>query len=220
PQAVLAYLARYTHRVTSAPEPVEDRPGPGHLFSRLPNCRHTRVDANRISQVPRRSVLCLCPGPRPRPDRRSRGQWRYRRCCPRSNDSEGSSKKNHIEANHAASAPAAYASRATLPPPPQGSLPAGWLAFAGRESNPLDRYERFQLMSSPFPGLTLTLHPALHASCLAERLPWHSPLRPVGELPHEGRDADTSGRADPPVGAGARPGKARDAHRCCDICRT
>ena len=28
-------------------------------------------------------------------------------------------------------------------------------AFAGRESNPLDRYERFQLMSSSSPGLTL-----------------------------------------------------------------
>jgi hypothetical protein len=26
----------------------------------------------------------------------------------------------------------------------QGLLPAGWLAFAGRASNPLDRYERFQ----------------------------------------------------------------------------
>src|SRR5580658_2940939 len=44
----------------------------------------------------------------------------------------------------AASAPAAYASRMVLPPPMQGSLPAGWLAFTGRESNPLDRVERFQ----------------------------------------------------------------------------
>jgi hypothetical protein len=26
-----------------------------------------------------------------------------------------------------------------LPPPMQSSLPAGWLAFTGRESNPLDR---------------------------------------------------------------------------------
>ena len=30
-------------------------------------------------------------------------------------------------------------------------------AFAGRESNPLGRNERFQFMSSPFPGLTLSL---------------------------------------------------------------
>ena len=40
----------------------------------------------------------------------------------------------------------------------QDSLPAGWLAFAGRESNPLDRGERFPsyCISSPFPGLILT----------------------------------------------------------------
>jgi hypothetical protein len=25
-------------------------------------------------------------------------------------------------------------------------LPTGWLAFVGKESNPLDRYERFQLV--------------------------------------------------------------------------
>ena len=33
----------------------------------------------------------------------------------------------------------------------QGSLPAGWLAFTGRESNPLDRDERFQITFS-FPS--------------------------------------------------------------------
>jgi hypothetical protein len=58
----------------------------------------------------------------------------------------------------AASAPAAYASRMVLPPPMQSSLPAGWLAFTGRESNPLDRFERFQItFSFPFPGLLLAL---------------------------------------------------------------
>ena len=58
----------------------------------------------------------------------------------------------------AASAPAAYASRMVLPPPLQSSLPAGWLAFTGRESNPLDRFERFQIIFSfPFPGLLLAL---------------------------------------------------------------
>ena len=58
----------------------------------------------------------------------------------------------------AASAPAAYASRMMLPPPLQSSLPAGWLAFTGRESNPLDRFERFQItFAFPFPGLLLAL---------------------------------------------------------------
>ena len=58
----------------------------------------------------------------------------------------------------AASTPAAYASRVMLPPPLQSSLPAGWLASTGRESNPLDRFERFQIIFSfPFPGLLLAL---------------------------------------------------------------
>jgi len=33
----------------------------------------------------------------------------------------------------------------------QGSLPVGWLTFTGRESNPLDRYERFQLVLTIIP---------------------------------------------------------------------
>ena len=34
----------------------------------LPPC--SRVDASGTSQVPRQSILCLCPGPGPRPNRR------------------------------------------------------------------------------------------------------------------------------------------------------
>ena len=37
----------------------------------------------------------------------------------------------------------------------QGSLPAGWLAFTGRELNPLDRDKRFQTIPSSFSGLGL-----------------------------------------------------------------
>ena len=38
----------------------------------------------------------------------------------------------------------------------QGLLPAGWLAFAARELNPLDHVERFQIIfSSPSPGFFL-----------------------------------------------------------------
>ena len=42
-------------------------------------------------------------------------------------------------------------------------LASGWLAFTGRESNPLDRYERFQFVyrSSSFPAL-LTLSDCRH----------------------------------------------------------
>ena len=41
----------------------------GQPAAQLP--AHSHVDAGGISQVPRRSIPCLCPGPRPRPDRRS-----------------------------------------------------------------------------------------------------------------------------------------------------
>ncbi len=49
-----------------------------------------------------------------------------------------------LEANFTASASAVYASRTASPLPMQDSLPAGWLAFAGRELTPLDQIERFQ----------------------------------------------------------------------------
>ena len=130
-------------RFDSAPESVEDRPGPGQLFSRLPTCRHalawTPAGSHRFPGDPSHaSAPVQDPGRTDDPS-----PWRCRRCCPRPNHSEGSSDCN-FEATHAASASAAYASRPALPPPLQGSLPAGWLAFAGRESNPLDRDERFQ----------------------------------------------------------------------------
>ena len=47
---------------------------------------------------------------------------------------------------HAASAPADLRFAFRVATHAQGSLPAGWLAFAGRVSNPLDRCERFQLV--------------------------------------------------------------------------
>src|SRR6266536_2756054 len=43
-----------------------------------------------------------------------------------------------------------------LPPSLQSSLPAGWLAFTGRELNPLDCYKRFQItFPSSFSGFVL-----------------------------------------------------------------
>ena len=82
-------------RRMALPDRWRTGPGPGHLFSRLPKLpARSHVGMSGISQVPRRSVPCLCPAPRPRSDRRAHGHWRSRRCCPRSNDSEGSNKKS------------------------------------------------------------------------------------------------------------------------------
>jgi hypothetical protein len=52
---------------------------------------------------------------------------------------------------HAASAPADLRFAFRVATHAQGLLPAGWLAFTGRASNPLDRYERFQLVLTIIP---------------------------------------------------------------------
>jgi hypothetical protein len=58
-----------------------------------------------------------------------------------------------------------------LPPPMQSSLPAGWLAFTGRELNPLDRYKRFQTIHPPFldlawrKGSFIVASPSREGSC-------------------------------------------------------
>jgi len=122
----------------------------------IPIAGGLRVDVSGISQVPRRSILCLCPAPGPRPDRCSLANSRLHRCCPCSLRKQRLQRNDNIEAYDAALAPAVYASRAMLPPPMQDSLPAGWLAFTGRASNPLDRDERFPIATSlpPFLGLS------------------------------------------------------------------
>jgi hypothetical protein len=50
---------------------------------------------------------------------------------------------------HAASAPALLRFAFCVATHAQGWLPAGWLAFTGRVSNPLDHYERFQINDHP-----------------------------------------------------------------------
>src|SRR6266853_4789558 len=125
--------------------------------TRLPACSH--VDVSGTSQVSRRPSCAFAsvhdPGRTDDPSpidgfvdaapaqttAKASASWLYRGYC-------------------GASAPAAYASRVGLPPPMQSSLPAGWLAFAGRGLNPLDRYERFQItFSSPSPGFILAQRP-------------------------------------------------------------
>jgi hypothetical protein len=57
---------------TCAPGRSEGTSEPGPLFNRRPKLPvRSHVDVNGTSQVPRRSILCLCPALRPRPNRRS-----------------------------------------------------------------------------------------------------------------------------------------------------
>src|SRR5262245_63105536 len=71
-----------------------------------------------------------------------------------------------------------------LPPSMQSSLPAGWLAFTGRELNPLDRYKSFQTIHPPFlylswrKGSFISIPPSLiclfdHLVGAGEKRRWH-----------------------------------------------
>ena len=103
---------------------------PSHAFARL-------SDPGRTDKTSPFAVLTILP---PAPQ--------YRRL----------QRNEHFGAQPRALASAAYASRGTSPPPRKARFrPAGY-AFAGRVSNPLDRYERFQLT---FILLSRTLHDAM-----------------------------------------------------------
>jgi hypothetical protein len=83
--------------------------------------------------------------------------WRSHRCCPRFVRQRRLRTMRISGLTHAASAPALLRFAFRVATHAQGWLPAGWLAFTGRASNPLDHCERFQITwSSPFPVL-LTL---------------------------------------------------------------
>jgi len=87
--------------------------------------------------------------------------WRSHRYCPRFVRQRRLRTMRISGLTHAASAPALLRFAFRVATHAQGWLPAGWLAFAGRASNPLDHYERFQFTwSSPFPVLLtlLTFH--------------------------------------------------------------
>jgi hypothetical protein len=83
---------------------------------------------------------------------------------------------------HAASTPALLRFAFRVATHTQGWLPAGWLAFTGRASNPLDHVERFQITpSSSYPGI-LTLSPVrLEGWRFSRRLP--DPLPSLSLLP-------------------------------------
>jgi hypothetical protein len=129
-----------------APGRSEGSSGPGPWFSpaaHFPAC--SRVDANGTSQVFRRSFPCLCSAPRPRSNRRTLAISVTSMLPPLS--ARRRLRQWLISGlTHAASAPADLRFAFCVATHAQGSLPAGWLAFTGRASNPLDRDERFQFV--------------------------------------------------------------------------
>jgi hypothetical protein len=81
-------------RLYSAPVSVEDRHGPGHLFSRLPKCR--LLSCGREQDLSGSQAIRPVPLPRSKTPAEPTipRHWRSRRCCPRSNDSEGFSMRS------------------------------------------------------------------------------------------------------------------------------
>jgi hypothetical protein len=105
-------------------------------------------------------------------------------CRPHFADSEGTDFTDLSRLNHAASVPAAYASRGALPHPHARLASGRWLALAGRESNPLDSIERFPsatsdfLLSQIYPGATAGI-PQSSSRGVERGAPF--PIRRVGQ---------------------------------------
>jgi hypothetical protein len=71
--------------------------------------------------------------------------WRSHRCCPRFVRQRRLRTMWISGLTHAASTPALLRFAFRVATHAQGWLPAGWLAFTGRASNPLDHDERFPI---------------------------------------------------------------------------
>jgi hypothetical protein len=92
----------------------------------LPVSGWLRMDRRGISQVSWQSIPYLCPALRPRSDRGDLAACGPSSAAPGPNTPKAPTEHD-LEAQPRASVSAAYASRTALPPPMQGSLPAGGL---------------------------------------------------------------------------------------------
>ena len=140
-----------------APRRSESLPGQGQLFNRrpdLPVCLH--VDVNGTSQVPRRSIPCLCPALRPRPNRRPLASLTVSSMLPPRFPRRRLQRFMNFGAQSRGFGTCCLRFKngvATIPCKARFRLAGS--AFTGRASNPLDRYKRFQIVSSSFSGLSL-----------------------------------------------------------------
>ena len=141
-----------------APGIVQARRRAGVLIGQagLPPSSLSARGRNRASQVPRQPIsqLCSVPATPAGPSRLAKAALPV---LPLPCTSTKAPAIVLISGfNSTASLPAVYASRRPLPDAMQHSLPAGWLAFAGRGSHPLGCDARLQfLMAPPFSNLPL-----------------------------------------------------------------
>ena len=152
--STVAYLFRFRSPrgppsfVLASALPVDRRSLPGQglwLYrpSLAPVCSH--VDASGISQVFRRSFPCLCSVPRPRSNRHALATDGHVDAAPAAWTAKASAMAD-FGANPQLRHTLPYASRVTLPHTCKARFRLAGSAFAGRDSNPLDRCERFQVV--------------------------------------------------------------------------
>ena len=142
-------------RPGALPSPYRPGDGPGSGFSCWqspfqPLWPRARAGSPRFPGDPSRDFAPVHDPRRPVAPR----HWRRFRCCPHTINNEGViiyRFRGCATLRHLLST--LHDGRYRTPCKTRFRL-AG-CAFAGRESNPLDRYERFQVISSPSPGLSL-----------------------------------------------------------------
>ena len=109
-----------------------------------------------------------------------------------------------------------YASRVSLPHTCKACFRLAGSAFAGRESNPLDRCERFQLVSI----ILLSCSPDATTLTLPGDFDFRAPGRALSLFPSPSRTRDMERREAPGASASALRTVARSAARRCDGART
>src|SRR6266567_3892456 len=111
-----------------------------------PSSGSLHVDANGISQVFRRSFLCLCSAPRPRSNRHALANLVGHVGAAPAGWTAKASAISDFGANTQLQHLLPYASRMSLPHTCKAHFRLAGSASTARESNPLDRYEGFQLV--------------------------------------------------------------------------
>ena len=142
----------------SAPDGLRRKPiRPGTLGQPAFPARHVaHVGACGISQVSWRSILCLCPAPRPRPSRQDLA-LAILPMLPPGHPDRRPQRVHNLEANTGLQHPLSTLHERRRRRPCKTRFRLAGCASTGRGSNPLDRFERFQVTSPfSFPGLLLS----------------------------------------------------------------
>src|SRR6516164_5768816 len=141
---------------TCAPGRSEGTSGPGPLFNRRPDLPvRSHVDVSGTSQVPRRSILCLCPALRPRPNQRSLASLTVSSMLPPRFPRQELQRLMNFGALSRGFGTCCLRFKTGVATPP-ARLASGWLARLYREGvEPSGSLQKVSDHSSSFSGLSL-----------------------------------------------------------------